>query len=283
MHDIYHLNLIKPIMPFRDIRTWVQRVPFTMAAAPVVQDGPCGGISAPEAVADDPPVAIEAGADGAAAVQSVAVGKEDAAAAPEVAKVKPVASGKKAAKKGNGGNGGRGKGKAGVMKKPAGAGSAVDDASDAESAEVVQKKPSMKTNGAKKRPAAAMSSGGGDKSKAVVAHPAVPAEQAQDEQAIVGASPAVTVVQPRDIMKARTFNSLWLNRELPTEALALVDAAQADRAKGNTPPPSYRVWIHGAGHAWRVVPIFYGGWGGCMWCGCGWVVPVFENVDSTLF
>ena len=232
MHDIYHLNLIKPIMPFRDIRTWVQRLPFTMAAAPVVQDGPCGGISAPVAVADDPPVAIEAGADGAVAVQPVAVGKEDAAAAPAVAKVKPVAAGKKTAKKGNGGNGGRGKGKAGVMKKPAGAGSAVDDASDAESAEVVQKKPSMK---AKKRPAAAMSSGGGEKSTAVVAHPVVQAEQAQDEQAIVDASPAVKVVQPRDVMKARTFNPLWLNRELPTEALALVDAAQADRAKGNTP------------------------------------------------
>ena len=166
------------------------------------------------------------------------------------------------------------------MKKPAGAGSAVDDASDAESAEVVQNKPSIK---AKKRPAAAMSSGGGEKSTAVVAHPVVQAEQAQDEQAIVDASPAVKVVQPRDVMKARTFNSLWLNRELPTEALALVDAAQADRAKGNTPPPSYRVWIHGAGHAWRVVPIFYGGWGGCMWCGCGWVVPVFENVDSKIF
>ena len=60
-----------------------------------MQDGPCGGISAPVAVADDPPVAIEAGADGAVAVQPAAMGKEDATAAPAVGKVKPVAVGKK--------------------------------------------------------------------------------------------------------------------------------------------------------------------------------------------
>ena len=61
MHDIYHLSCLKHSMQFCDIRRWVKRVPFTMSTADeVVQDGPCGGISAPEAVADDPPVAIEA-------------------------------------------------------------------------------------------------------------------------------------------------------------------------------------------------------------------------------
>ena len=261
-------------MPFHDIRLWVNRVPFSMSTA-ASSDGPMGGISAPVEASPPVVVGTvdeSGGEPGLGAADMALVDSGDVAglavpdigAAPPAAEEASVAKGKggkggKKGKKGNGGKGGRGgkaikevktsKGgktaNAGTMKKPACA-AAVDgeeDSVDDDDAPTgVTKKPAGKHQAAPKggkkakvapSQAAPCASGGGDLGES--------GHQAQDTQlggSLVAVAPDLMEAlasTTRDSMKARRFNSLFLNRQLPPEALALIDEANADKAKGDTP------------------------------------------------
>ena len=57
-------------------------------------------------------------------------------------------------------------------------------------------------------------------------------EVEQTAMVAVGAAAVETADQKRDTMKSRRFNTLWANKQLPAEAQALVDEAQAARSRG---------------------------------------------------